>query len=74
MNRIDSACWYREWSKPENKWIWFGGRLRAWSTDHEEFESGPGLYPVGVIEDDKTGCCKSIHVGYICFAAVPPVV
>ena len=74
MNRIDSACWYREWSKSENKWIWLAGTLRAWSTDHEEFENGIGPSPAGVVEDIVTNCCKSIHVCYICFADVPPAV
>jgi len=72
VNRIGEQCWYKEWSKPDNKWVWFAGTLHAWSTDHEEFENGIGPSPVGVIEDRLTNCCKSVHVCHICFAAVPP--
>lgn len=74
-NRIDGACWYRRspgLRVPRQEWKWTWGILRAWSTDYQEFESGPGMYPVGVVEDDKTGCCFSVHVEDICFAAIPP--
>ena len=72
-NRIGAACWY----KPDARagvmgGKWLGGKLRAWSTDHEETEEGPGLFPVAVIEDDQTGCCHSIYVTRVCFATVPP--
>jgi len=73
-NRIGSACWYHLpniSNRPNNPWR--GGKLRAWSTDHEEFETGPGLIPVGVIEDDMTGECHSIYVANICFVALPPM-
>jgi len=74
-NRIDGACWYRRspgLRVPRQEWKWTGGMLRAWSTDYQEFENGPGMYPVGVVEDDNTGCCFSVHVEDICFAAIPP--
>lgn len=72
-NRIGAACWYRVNREAfNNEPAWRGGRLRAWSTDHEEYENGPGLYPVGVVEDDKTLLCHSVRVARICFAAIPP--
>lgn len=67
MNRIGSSCWYKD---TDNTWT--GGKLLSWSTDHVEGENGFGPYPVGVIEDEKTGCCKSIYVENICFASIPP--
>ena len=72
-NRIGSSCWYRSFN-PATKTLsnWKTGKLRAWSTDHEEYESGPGLIPVGVVEDDRTGLCHSVFVERICFAAAPP--
>ena len=86
-NRIGDACWYRQADvKPGSSHTagkWRGGHLRAWSTDHQEFvawstdheevvDLGPGMFPVGVIEDDDTGLCHSIYVERICFATVPP--
>lgn len=72
-NRIGEACWYKK-HLGGNTWKWFPGTLRAWSTDHEEYvDSGPGLYPVAVVEDSKTLKCESIYVAHVSFAAVPPV-
>jgi len=74
-NRIDCACWYRKspgHKVPRAEWKWIGGTLRAWGTDYQEFESGPGMYPVAVVEDGKSGCCLSVHVEDVCFASVPP--
>ena len=72
MNRIGSDCWYKPRDAKLHKKVWRAGTLRAWSTDFVELESGPALFPVGVIEDDKTGLCQSVYVAHICFAAVPP--
>ena len=75
-NRIGAACWYKpadvktKYSVASGEWR--GVYLRAWSTDHEEFESGPGPFPVGVVEDEKTGQCHSIYVTRICFNTEPP--
>jgi len=74
-SRIDGYCWYRKsagYGIPRQEWKWMSGTLRAWSTDYQEFESGPGMYPVGVVEDNKTGFCFSIHVEDICFSDVDP--
>ena len=73
-NRVGDACWYRTFVNVKGKWSWTkwrGGRLRAWSTDHQEFESGPGPFPVAVIEDDETLLCASIPVAGISFATNP---
>ena len=68
-NRIGSSCWYRT-VDPAVKTLtdWKMGKLRSWSTDSEEL----GPFPVGVVEDDRTGLCHSVFVERICFAAVPP--
>ena len=68
-NRIGSSCWYRSFD-PATKTLtdWKTGKLMAWSTDNEEM----GPFPVGVVEDDRTGMCHSVFVERICFAAVPP--
>lgn len=66
-NRIGAACWYKS-----NDNDWLPGTLRAWSTDHEEYDMGPGQVPVGVVEDDETGRCHSIYVERISFASAPP--
>ncbi len=75
-NRIGEACWYKPADIKAgcaNSWgKWRGGQLRAWSTDHEESEAGPGLFPVGVVEDDEHGTCHSIYVTRISFGASPP--
>ena len=71
-SRIDNSCWYRVFDNKSRTWTnWKAGTLRAWSTDHEEFDAGPAHYPVGVVEDTETMRCFSVHVRDISFAAVP---
>ena len=50
----------------KRKWEgdWEPGKWHAWGTDYEEFETGPGMYPVGIIED-STGCIHSIYAELI---------
>lgn len=72
-NRIGSACWYKLADSPNMPWK--GGTLRAWGTDFDQPNSEShevALFPVGVVEDDKTGLCHSVYVTRICFAAIPP--
>ena len=71
--RIGSACWYRKEADkyPREMGPWQGGKLLFWSTDHQEYESGPGPFPVGVVEDDETHAVESIYAGNITFASVP---
>lgn len=66
-NRIGQGCWF----KPPKAKEYERGTLRAWSTDHEEYESGPGLSPVGVIEATN-GQMHSIHVNRISFSPLAP--
>lgn len=40
--------------------------FHAWSTDYEEFESGPGLFPTAIVEDE-TGCIHSVYVENVRF-------
>lgn len=71
-NRIDESCWYKVIGPEVAPNTWRSGTLRAWSTDHEEYDEGPGLIPVAVIEDDKTAMCHSVYVGNVCFTDSPP--
>jgi len=70
-NRIGSMCWYRERLKGEFT-PWVRGYLRAWATDHIEYESGPGPVAVGVVEDRQTMGMKAIPVEWITFANARP--
>ena len=70
-NRIGHKCWYREYRYP-NLTPWRRGILRAWSTDHEEFESGPGPYPAAVIEDVETAGMRCTHVARVTFQEEMP--
>ena len=72
-NRIGAGCWYRLADNPMvEAGKWRLGTLRSWGEDYDEFESGPGMFPVGVIEDDVSGLCSSVYVSRICFSAMPP--
>lgn len=64
-------CWFRT-CRFENTQQWRSGTLRAWSTSHDVFESGPGHFPVGVVEDMATRHCLSVPVDDICFAEKSP--
>lgn len=66
-NRIGDECWFQPHGEKEYR----RGTLRMWSTDHEEFESCPGLFPVAVIEDSETGEMQSVHVGRVTFGVRP---
>ena len=63
---LPRACWFR--LADGHKWL--GGTLHAWGTDFEEFESGPGLLPVGIVEDN-CGDVHSVYVNRITFASCP---
>lgn len=65
--RIGEHCWYR------TSGDWKGGILLSWSTDHIEYESGPGHFLVGVVEDTKTGDgVHSIPIANINFNSIRP--
>ena len=45
---------------------WKPGRFHGWSTDYEEFEAGPGPFPVGIVEDEE-GAVHSVYAGNVRF-------
>lgn len=65
---MSEPCWYKLPGTAE----WRQGAVRAWSTDYEEFESGPALFPVAVIEDSATGSVRSVYVENVCMSADKP--
>ena len=71
-NRIGSQCWYLDADYRDRCGRWRRGRLQMWSTDHEEYENGPGPVPVGVVEDAETGRVMSVYVNRIAFSKAAP--
>jgi hypothetical protein len=68
-DRIGSSCWYGVLGRDDFEVIkWKSGKLLAWSTN----SAGPSIYPVGIVEDEKSLTCLSVPLGCICFATVPP--
>jgi len=65
-NRVGDQCWYMI-PESNRKSVWVLGTLRAWSTDHQCYESGVGAFPVGVVEDRQSMRLHSIHVERIAF-------
>lgn len=59
-------CEFYEWIKPagEIKYRWTEstteGTFHCWSTQYEEFETGPGVFAIGIVED-KQGHIHVIH-------------
>jgi hypothetical protein len=71
-NRVGSNCWFKTFDiRTREHSDWRPGRLLNWSTDHVEYESGPGNFPVGVVEDSKDLSCHSVYVEFISFASNP---
>lgn len=68
-------CWFRVWEHVSGVGLkltpWRNGAWHAWSQAHEEYESGPGNFPVGVIED-PTGRIYAVPVEDIAFGADKP--
>lgn len=53
--------------KPLTCWVkfddeWEQCSLHAWSTDHEEYDTGPGHFPVGIVERGGGRPCASVCV------------
>ena len=69
------ACWYRFTigfvMGKENISEWKTGRFHAWSTDHDEYESGPGPWASAIVEDEKTGAVVVTHASYVHFGSDP---
>jgi hypothetical protein len=57
---LPRACWFQIGID------WFPATWHAWSTDHTEYDVGPGHFPVGIIEDES-GHMHSVPVGDITF-------
>lgn len=58
-------CEFYKWIKPPTeKWRWESyptkGFFHCWSVHYEEFETGPGNYAVGIVEDEE-GRVHVIH-------------
>lgn len=68
---LGTPCWFRTCIF-DNTQQWRAGILRAWSTSHDVFESGPGHFPVGIVEDQSTSRCLSIPVDDISLAVQSP--
>ena len=72
-DRVGNGCWYKIanlTNRTETKWR--RGIVLAWSTDHEEYESGPGPVPVAVVEDSENGQVRSIYVTRVNFSDEQP--
>lgn len=69
------ACWYRLRHKPmTGPWQPLphrGGRFHLFTTDHIEYETGPRLFPVAIVEDEQTGTVHVIPAQDVCFGSVP---
>ncbi len=63
-------CWYRD--QREGLGEWQRGELHLFTTDHIEYENGPGPFPVGVIQNIETGQMYSIPVDQISLADEKP--
>lgn len=48
----------------------FHGYFHAWSTDAEEYESGVGQYPVGIVEEKNSGDIRIAWAPLITFTTV----
>ncbi len=66
FNRIGDRCWFKL------KGEWRHGTLRHWSTDHQEYDNGPGHVPVGIVEDLQHATMHSIYVDLISFDSMCP--
>lgn len=66
---LPRPCWFNNGTTSAP--VWTPATLHAWGTDYEEFESGPGLQPIGIVED-ASGRIHSIYVTRISLAAESP--
>lgn len=79
-DRVGQVCWFQK-DEGESEIVgfglvrnyrWTGGRLLAWSTNHEEYERGPGQFPAAVVEELETGKVHVVFAGFVSFATHPP--
>lgn len=70
--RVNNFCWWKRIDLKAGTVEWRQGILHAWSTDFEEFESGPAPYPVAVVEDTLTHAVHSVPVHLVNFSCEKP--
>jgi len=61
-------CWY----KPDANAPWGIGFFHQWSINYEEFETGPGNYPVAIIEDAVDSQVHVVYAGHVSFSPDGP--
>ena len=44
-------CKYRIWNRTTKLWENHVGQWQGWSMNYEEFASGPGNFPVAIVEE-----------------------
>lgn len=61
LRPVEAIAWIN------NKNTHIKGRFHGWSQDHEEFESGPGHYPVALVEtgDGAVHICHASGVRFL---------
>ena len=61
MRRVKAIAWINQ----KNEWI--EGVFHGWSQNHEEFESGPGNFPVAIVEiaSGKVHLCHAESVQFL---------
>jgi hypothetical protein len=62
------TCWYKDEPKDD----WMTGFFLQWSQDHEEFETGPGNFPVAIIEDATDSRVHIVYAGHVSFSPDHP--
>jgi hypothetical protein len=72
--RVGDSCWYQLKEYLDGKWIynWHRGVFHGWGCEYEEYESGPGNYTVGIVEDAVTHRCNAVSIAGISFGEDSP--
>jgi len=68
QDESDTICWYKH--KPSDEWK--TGFFLIWSQDHVEFESGPGNFPVAVVEDAVSSRVHVVRADLVSFTPGDP--
>jgi len=63
-----TTCWYKEGIGSE----WETGFFHKWGTNYEEFESGPGHFPVAIVEDATNSQVHVVFAGFVNFSPNHP--
>lgn len=60
---IGHKVFYRVYNRTDRKYEkWQRGVLLAWSMDHDQYEGGPGHFPVAIVKHEFSGECRSVRV------------